>query len=164
MKLLTITRILHQSSKKGSYDYKNMFFERFDFGLHDVYRALSHFSKINTECQRFTSDQINAKYAGNTTLMYFDVTNFHFEIDETDNLRKRVGDRDKRINSYVFSFSIRKGTKDFKRYVLDYTGYVDRDGKPLKEEYDYKIKSRIEVQGIQVTMKNGSQKSITKIP
>jgi transposase len=234
MKLLTITRILYQSSKKGSYDYKGRFFERFDFGLHDVYRALSHFSKISTQCQRFISDQINAKYGRNTTLMYFDVTNFHFEIDETDNLRKRGkeknnrpdpivqmalamdadgiplyyklfpgntndsktfipvfkdvcvrfapgrviavadmgcassnniyflkgGDRDKRINGYVFSFSIRKGTEAFKKYVLDDTGYVDRDGKALKEGYDYKIKSRIEVREIQVTMKNGSQKSM----
>jgi len=53
MKLLTITRILHPSSKKRAYEYKNMFFERFDFELHDVYRALTHFSKIGQECQSF---------------------------------------------------------------------------------------------------------------
>ena len=89
MKLLTITRILYPSSKKRSYEYKDMFFERFDFELYDVYRALSHFSKIGAECQRFISDQISAKFGRDTTLMYFDVTNFHFEIDKTDDLRKR---------------------------------------------------------------------------
>ena len=62
MKLLTTTRILYPSSKKRSYEHKDMFFERFDFELHDVYRALSHFSKIGTECQSFISDQINAKF------------------------------------------------------------------------------------------------------
>lgn len=234
MNLLTITRILHPSSKKNSYEYKDRFFERFDFELYDVYRALSHFSKIGTECQRFISEQINAKFGRNTTLMYFDVTNFHFEIDETDNLRKRGkeknnrpdpivqmalamdadgiplyyklfpgntndsktfipvfkdvcvrfnpgrviavadmgctssnniyflkgGDRDKRVNGYVFSFSIRKGSEAFKKYVLSDTGYTDRDGKALKEGYDYKIKSRIEVREIQVTMKNGSKKNM----
>jgi len=234
MTLLIITRILHPASKRSSYEYKDMFFERFDFELHDVYRALSHFSKIGTECQRFISDQINTKYGRNTTLMYFDVTNFYFEIDETDDIRKRGkeknnrpdpivqmalamdadgiplyyklfpgnthdsktfipvfkdvcvrfapgrviavadmgctssnniyflkgGDRDKRVNGYVFSFSIRKGTEVFKKYVLEDTGYTDRDGKALKEGYDYKIKSRIEVREIQVTMKNGSQKSM----
>ena len=234
MKLLTITRILHPSSKRSSYEYKDMFFERFDFELHDVYRALSYFSKTGTECQRFISDQINTKYGRNTTLMYFDVTNFYFEIDETDNIRKRGkeknnrpdpivqmalamdadgiplyyklfpgnthdsktfipvfndvcirftpgrviavadmgctssdniyflkgGDRDKRVNGYVFSFSIRKGTEVFKKYVLEDTGYTDRDGKALKEGYDYKIKSRIEVREIQVIMKNGSKKSM----
>ncbi|HEY3388035.1 MAG TPA: IS1634 family transposase [Prolixibacteraceae bacterium] len=234
MTLLTITRILHPSSKKRSYEYKDMFFERFDFELHHVYRALSHFSKIGEECQRFISDQINAKFGQNTKLMYFDVTNFYFEIDDADNLRKRGkeknnrpdpivqmalamdadgiplyyklfpgnthdsktfipvfkdvcvrfnpgrviavadmgctssnniyflkgGDRDKRVNGYVFSFSIRKGSEAFKKYVLDDTGYTDRDGKALKEGYDYKIKSRIEVREIQVTMKNGSPKSM----
>lgn len=234
MTLLTITRILNPSSKKRSYEYKDMFFERFDFGLHHVYRALTHFSKIGEECQRFISDQINTKFGRDTSLMYFDVTNFHFEIDETDDLRKRGkeknnrpdpivqmglamdadgiplyyklfpgnthdsktfipvfkdvcirfnpgrviavadmgctssnniyflkgGDRDKRINGYVFSFSIRKSTEKFKEYVLDDTHYTDRDGKALKEGYDYKVKSRLEVREIQITMKNGSKKSV----
>ncbi len=234
MTLLTITRILFPSSKKRSYEHREMFFERFDFELHDIYRALSHFSKIGLECQRFISDQINTKFGRDTTLMYFDVTNFHFEIDKSDDFRKRGkeknnrpdpivqmalamdadgiplyyklfpgnthdsktfipvfkdvcvrfnpgrviavadmgctsanniyflkgGDRDKRANGYVFSFSVRKGSEAFKKYVLDDTGYADRDGKPLKEGYDYKVKSRIEVREIQVTMKNGSQKSM----
>jgi len=234
MTLLTITRILNPSSKKSSFEHKSMFFERFDFELHHVYRALTHFSKIGEEFQQFISDQINTKFGRDTSLMYFDVTNFHFEIDEPDDLRKRGkeknnrpdpivqmalamdadgiplyyklfpgntndsktfipvfkdvcvrfnpgrviavadmgctssnniyflkgGDRDKRINGYVFSFSIRKGSEAFKKYVLDDTGYADRDGKPLKEGYDHKLKSRIEVREIQVTMKNGSQKSM----
>ena len=234
MTLLTITRILHPSSKKNSYEYKDRLFERFDFELYDLYRALSHFSKIGTECQRFISDQINTKFGRDTTLMYFDVTNFHFEIDKTDNLRKRGkeknnrpdpivqmalamdadgiplyyklfpgntndsktfipvfkdvcirfapgrviavadmgctssnnifflkgGDRDKRVNGYVFSFSIRKGSEKFKEYVLDDTNYTDRDGKALKEGYDFKVKSRLEVREIQITMKNGSKKSV----
>jgi transposase len=234
MKLLSTTRILHPSSKKRAYEYKDTFFERFNFKLYDVYRALSHFSKISLECQQFISDQISEKFGRDTTLMYFDVTNFHFEIDKTDNLRKRGkekhnrpdpivqmalatdadgvplyyklfpgnthdsktfipvfkdvcvkfnpgrviavadmgctssnniyflkgGDRDKRVNGYVFSFSIRKSSEAFKKYVLDNTGYKDRDGNPLKEGYDFKIKSRIDVREIKVTMKNGSQKSM----
>lgn len=234
MKLLTITRILHPSSKKRAYEYREMFFERFDFELHDVYRALSHFSKIGLECQRFISDQIHAKFGRDTTLMYFDVTNFHFEIDKPDDLRKygreknkrpdpivqmalamdadgiplyyklfpgntndsktfipvfrdvcvrfapgrviavadmgctssnnifflKGGDRDKRVNGYVFSFSIRKGSEKFKKYVLNDKGYTDRDGKALKEGYDYKVKSRFEVREIMITMRNGSQKSV----
>lgn len=234
MTLLAITRILHPSSKKKSYEYRDMFFERFDFELHDIYRALSYFSKIDLECQRFISNQISAKFGRDTTLMYFDVTNFHFEIDKTDDMRKRGkeknnrpdpivqmalamdadgiplyyklfpgnthdsktfipvfkdvcvrfspgrviavadmgctssnniyflkgGDRDKRVNGYVFSFSIRKGSEKFKEYVLDDTGYVGRDGKALEKDFDYKVKSRIEVREIQVTMKNGSQKNM----
>lgn len=234
MKLLVTTRILYPSSKKKSYEYKDMFFERFDFELHDIYRALSHYSKIGLECQRFISDKINEKFGRDTTLMYFDVTNFHFEIDGNDDFRKRGkeknnrpdpivqmalatdadgiplyyklfpgnthdsktfipvfkdvcikfspgrvitvadmgctssdniyflkgGDRDKRINGYVFSFSVRKGSESFKKYVIDDTGYMGKDGKGLKNDFDYKIKSRIEVREIKVTMKNGARKSM----
>ena len=101
MKLLTITRILHPSSKKASYEYKDRFFERFDFELHDVYRSLSHFSKISLECQQFISDQINAKFGRDTTLMYFDVTNLYFEIDEPDDMRKRGKEKNNRTDPIV---------------------------------------------------------------
>lgn len=234
MKLLTITRILHPSSKKSSFEYKDRFFERFNFELYDIYRALSYFSKIGLDCQRFVSDQINTKFGRDTSLMYFDVTNFHFEIDKADELRKRGkeknnrpdpivqmalamdadgiplyyklfpgnthdsktfvpvfkdvcvrfapgrviavadmgctssdnifflkgGDHDKRVNGYVFSFSIRKGSEIFKQYVLDDTGYTDSDGKALKEDFDFKVKSRIDVREIQVSMKSGSKKTM----
>jgi transposase len=234
MKLLTITRILQPSSKRKAYESKGRFFERFDFELYDTYRALSYYSKIGMACQRFISDQIQAKFGRDTTLMYFDVTNFHFEIDKTDNLRKRGkeknnrpdpivqlalamdadgiplyykifpgnvhdsktfvpvftdvrvrfspgriiavadmgctssdnifflkgGDRDRRVNGYVFSFSIRRNSDTFKKYVLDDAQYTDSEGKALKANYEYKIKSRIEVREIQVTMKNGSKKTM----
>lgn len=234
MTLLVVSRILFPCSKKKAYEYRGIFFERFDFKLHDVYRSLSHFSKIGMECQRFISDQISDKYGRNTKLMYFDVTNFHFEIDETDNLRKhgkeknnrpdpivqmalamdadgiplyykifpgnihdsktfipvfkdicarfnpgrviavadmgctsgdniyflKGGERDKRINGYVFSYSILRSSTKFKEYVLDNTGYVDRDGKAAEDRCDFKIKSRIDVREIEVTMQNGSKKTV----
>jgi len=68
------------------------------------------------------------------------------------------GDRDKRINGYVFSFSIRKGSDAFKQYVLDDDGFTDKDGKPLEKDYDYKVKSRITVRQIEITMSSGSKK------
>ena len=234
MKLLVITRILHPSSKSASYDYRKMYFERFDFELHDVYRALSHFSKTGTDCQKHVSDHIQSKFGRDTSLMYFDVTNLYFEIDKTDNLRKRGkeknnrpdpivqfalamdadgvplfykqfpgnthdsktfipvfkevcvrfapgrviavadmgctssdnifflkgGDRDKCVNGYVFSFSIRKGTETFKKYVLDQAGYTGSDGKPLGGDYDFKVKSRIDVRDIRITMSSGSKKKV----
>ena len=101
MQLLTISRILNPSSKKKSYEEKDMFFERFDFELHHVYRALSHFSKISEEFQCFISEQINSKFGRDTSLMYFDVTNFHFEIDETDDFRKRGKEKNNRPDPIV---------------------------------------------------------------
>jgi hypothetical protein len=234
MNLLAITRILRPSSKISSFEHRGKFFERFDFELHDVYRALSHFSKIGSQCQQFISDQVGAKFGRDTSLMYFDVTNVYFEIDKTDDLRKRGkeknnrpdpivqvalamdadglplfykqfpgnthdsktfipvfkevcvkfdpgrviavadmgctssdniyflkgGERDKRVNGYVFSFSIRKGSEAFKQYVLKEAGYTDKEGEPLKKDYGYKIKSRIDVREIKVTKNSGAKNSV----
>lgn len=101
MTLLIITRILKPSSKKRAYEYKDMFFERFDFELHDIYRALTYFSKIGLECQQFISDQIYTKFGRDTTLMYFDVTNFHFEIDKPDDIRKYGKEKNNRPDPIV---------------------------------------------------------------
>jgi len=234
MSLLLITRILHPSSIKRAYECKDRYFERFDFELHDVYRALSYFSKIGMECQKYISDQICAKFGRDTSLMYFDVTNIYFEIDKEDNSRRygkeknnrpdpivqialamdadgiplhykmfpgnthdsktfipvfkdvcvkftpgrviavadmgsassdniyflKGGDRDKRVNGYVFSRSVRKNTDAFKKYVLNETGYTGSDGAPLKEGYSFKVKSLIDVKTIQVTMADGSKKNV----
>jgi transposase len=233
MKLLVITRTLYPASKKASYEYRKKFFERFDFELHDMYRSLSYFSKISDKFQKYISEQIHDKYGRDTSIMYFDVTNMHFEIDKPDDLRKygkeknnrpdpivqfalamdangiplyykqfpgnthdsktfipvfkevcvrfapgrviavadmgctsadniiflKGGDRDRRINGYVFSYSIRKASKDFKEYVLDETGYADIDGKPLGKDFDFKIKSRTDVRDIQISMTDGSKRT-----
>jgi len=82
--LLTVSRLLSPGSKKKAFEEKGRYFERFDFALADVYRALSHFAKVATECQRYLHEQIVAKYGRDTRTIYYDVTNFCFEIDEAD--------------------------------------------------------------------------------
>ena len=44
------------------------------------------------------------------------------------------GKKDKPLNGYVFSFSIRGGTDTFKAYVLNEAGYRDKNGKPVSEK------------------------------
>ena len=52
MLLLVISRLLYPGSKKKAFDNKAKFFERFDFELADVYRALSHYDKISEDLQK----------------------------------------------------------------------------------------------------------------
>lgn len=226
MLLLVISRLLSPGSKKRAFEEKGRYFERFNFSLADVYRALSHFAKIAREFQRYLHEQITEKYGRNTRTIYYDVTNFYFEIDEADELRKYgrskehrhnpvvqmglamdadgvplhyelfpgnkldketfrsvigevrknygtgrivvvadmgiiTGDNiyyltgGKNSNGYVFSFSVRGGTEDFKSYVLDSEGYVGADGKPAGEDAEFKVKSRVIARDINVTMKSG---------
>ncbi|NSW92692.1 MAG: IS1634 family transposase [Firmicutes bacterium] len=65
------------------------------------------------------------------------------------------------FNGYVFSFSVRGGTKAFKDYVLAAEGYIDKDGKPADEDSDFKIKSRIIARDINVTLPSGKKKKQT---
>jgi transposase len=56
--------------------------------LPDIYRALSHFGKLEIELQKHLNEKINDRYKRNTKTIYYDVTNFYFEIDSPDDLRK----------------------------------------------------------------------------
>jgi transposase len=101
MLLLVISRILSPGSKKKAFEEKGRYFERFDFELADVYRALSHFAEIGAETQKFLNTQITKKYGRDTSIIYFDSTNFYFEIDEQDDLRRRGVSKEHRPNPIV---------------------------------------------------------------
>ena len=88
MLLLIMSRILSPGSKKRAFEEKGRYFERFDFSLDDVYRALSHYAKISAELQQSMYERIRKKYGSDTSVVYYDVTNYYFEIDRPDENRK----------------------------------------------------------------------------
>ncbi len=101
MILLVVSRLLFPGSKKKAFENKDRFFERFNFSLADVYRSLSHFSAISIELQRYLNASISQKYGRNTKTIYYDVTNYYFEIDEGDDFRKPGMSKEKRRDPIV---------------------------------------------------------------
>jgi transposase len=102
MMLLVISRILSPGSKKKAYEEKGRYFERFDFSQYDIYRALSHFAAIAQDTQRHINERICANYGPrDTKTVYYDVTNFYFEIDQEDELRKNGYGKEYRPNPIV---------------------------------------------------------------
>ena len=89
MKVLLFARLLYPCSKKKTVEIKDRFFDKADFSLDDVYNCLKHFNKIEKEAQQFIHEQMVEKYGRNTDLIYYDVTNFYFEIDQPDEFRKK---------------------------------------------------------------------------
>ncbi|NLA64305.1 MAG: IS1634 family transposase [Bacteroidales bacterium] len=89
MKVLLFARLLYPCSKKKTVEIKDTFFDKADFTLDDVYNCLKHFNKIEKEAQQFIHEQIVVQYGRNTDLIYYDVTNFYFEIDQPDEFRKK---------------------------------------------------------------------------
>ncbi len=91
MKMLVFLRMLYPSSKKASFDNRDILFEKTNYFLDDVYRCLSLFDKYKEDLQIWINDRIKKKYGRDTSLIYYDVTNYYFEADDqTDFLRKGV--------------------------------------------------------------------------
>ena len=89
MKLLVYSRILYPGSKKKTHENREMFFEDTNFSLDDVYRSLTFFNKLRDDIQKHLHRKITEYYERSTDLVYYDVTNYYFEIDEQDELRKK---------------------------------------------------------------------------
>lgn len=101
MRLLVYTRLLYPGSKRAAVLNKDMFFDNFDFSLDDVYDALTHFDKICGELQQHLHEKVTAQYNRETDLVYYDVSNYYFEIDKQDDFRKRGAEKNNRKDPIV---------------------------------------------------------------
>ncbi|MDI6605496.1 MAG: hypothetical protein QME35_10285 [Thermoanaerobacteraceae bacterium] len=101
IKLLVFSCLLYPASKKKSYENKNIFFGKFNFSLDDIYRCLTLFNKHSDALQLWLHEHIKSQYNRNTDLVYYDVTNYYFEIDEQDDLRKKGVSKEHRPDPIV---------------------------------------------------------------
>lgn len=99
--LLVIDRIVYKSSKRGAWYKSDNFFEKFNFSLDDVYRALPFFAKNKTDLLKLINEKAVKRYDRNTDIVFYDVTNFYFEIDDEDELRKKGPSKEHRPNPIV---------------------------------------------------------------
>lgn len=85
---LVYARIIYPSSKLETFKQCQNFIEQPQFKLHDEYRALSYIAKnmdfIQENLFNNSKDIINR----NSNIIYYDCTNYFFEIDNEDDIRK----------------------------------------------------------------------------
>jgi len=84
MKMLVYSRLLFPASKKSSYDNRHRFFEKTNYSLDDVYRCLTFLDRQKENLQIWLNDRIKKNYGRDTSLIYYDVTNYYFETDKQD--------------------------------------------------------------------------------
>ncbi len=101
MKLLVFSRLLNPGSKKKAYENRDDFFERSNYSLDDVYRALSFFNDKGNELQLWMNDKIKNNYGRDTSLVYYDVTNYYFESDKEDAFRCKGVSKEHRPNPII---------------------------------------------------------------
>ncbi len=85
---LVFTRILYPGSKLSSNKQASLFIEQPSFGLHDIYRALSVLAAENDLIQSRLYKNSHTVVERRKDILYYDCTNFFFEIEEADDLRK----------------------------------------------------------------------------
>lgn len=101
MRLLVFSRLLAPGSKKKAYDEREWFFERNDFSLIDMYRTLTRFAGYGEAMQLWIHERIVAAHGRDTSVTYYDVTNYYFEIDEQDELRRKGVSKEHRPDPIV---------------------------------------------------------------
>ena len=85
---LIYTRILFPSSKHSSNRQAAKFIEQPTFELHDIYRALSVLSEENDFIQAQLYKNSQKIIERRKDILYYDCTNYFFELEEADDLRR----------------------------------------------------------------------------
>lgn len=98
---LIYARILHPSSKRESYEYCKTLPEPPKYSLQDVYRSLSVLAAESDFIQSELYRNSNFVHPRNKKILYYDCTNFYFEIEEEDELRKYGKSKEHRPNPIV---------------------------------------------------------------
>lgn len=98
---LIYTRVLEPASKRSSYKTASEFLEKPTYELHDVYRALD---VLGSECDFIQSEVYkNSHFIGqrNEKILYYDCTNYYFEIEQEDGDKKYGKSKEHRPNPII---------------------------------------------------------------
>lgn len=90
--LLIFSRILYPSSKKSTYENKNIFFDKFDFSEDDMYRALTYLKDFKEELEILLWNNTKDAYNRDTSKTFYDCTNYYFEIEYNDEEKYELND------------------------------------------------------------------------
>ena len=98
---LIYARVLEPASKRSSFKTASEFMEKPAYGLHDIYRALD---VLGNECDFIQSEVYkNSHFIGNRNdkILYYDCSNYYFEIEQEDGNKKYGKSKEHRPNPII---------------------------------------------------------------
>lgn len=98
---LIYARLLEPGSKSSSYETATKFLEPPSYKTHDIYRALSVLAEEMDYIQSEVYKNSNFITLRNNHILYYDCTNYYFEIEEEDDFRKYGKSKEHRPNPIV---------------------------------------------------------------
>lgn len=98
---LIYARIIHPSSKKSSFSFSQTLLEKPDYNLPHVYRSLSVLAKESDYIQAEFYRNSNFLHKRNTKILYYDCTNYYFEIEQEDGSKTYGKGKEHRPNPII---------------------------------------------------------------
>lgn len=98
---MVYARILSPSSKRSSYSYCQSLLEPPKYMLQNVYRALSVMAEESDFIQEELYRNSNFIQPRNKRILYYDCTNYYFEIEEEDGIKRYGKSKEHRPNPIV---------------------------------------------------------------
>lgn len=98
---LVYARVLEPASKRSSLKIASEFLERPSYELHDIYRALD---VLGHECDLIQSEvykNSNFMINRNDKVLYYDCSNYYFEIEQEDGDKKYGKSKEHRPNPFI---------------------------------------------------------------
>lgn len=120
LKFLVIERLLNPDSKRATYQNINHYYgEKFMFSLDEIYRSLDHFDINCVALQKYLNEQIKEIIGRDFEYAYYDVTNYHFEIDFNDEdyyeiLEEKITDKKELKSKKIINLNINGEIKQAK--------------------------------------------------
>ena len=98
---LVYSRVIFPASKLATYDLSKRFIEQPNFDLHQIYRALEILAKETDFIQSSLYENSLKVSKRNTGVLYYDCTNYFFEIEEEDGIKQYGPSKDHKPNPIV---------------------------------------------------------------
>lgn len=98
---LIYSRFLNPSSKLSSFQYCQTLLEKPNYQLHDLYRALSVLAQECDYIQAELYRNSNFLHPRNTHILYYDCTNYYFEIEQERGMARYGKSKENRPNPII---------------------------------------------------------------
>ena len=101
LSMLVFARVIYPGSKRSSLELSQKFLEKPACELHQVYRALEILAKENDYFQSQLYKNSEKVMNRQKKVLYYDCTNYYFEIEDEDDFRKYGHSKEHRPNPVV---------------------------------------------------------------
>ena len=98
---LVYARVIYPSSKLSTFQLSSRFMEQPSFDLHQIYRALEIIAKEADSIQASLYSNSLAVSKRNTRVLYYDCTNYFFEIEQESGIKQYGYSKEHRPNPIV---------------------------------------------------------------